>query len=151
MGDPKRRLRKRSSGKKPLKNFTLYLDQSFDCEEVKAALSSANIKFRVYTQDFQPGEDDTNILKRVGQRGWAMLTFDSKNRYRGLERQSILTHKVRQFVFTANLGGAALARLIVDVHQKMRKFAKENERPFVAVVTKSGDIYVRMRSDGTAP
>lgn len=78
MGDPKRKSRKRSPGKqvnnKPLKNFTLYLDESFDCQEVKAALSAAKYKFRVYSQDFRGGEEDPNILPLVGKRGWAMIT-----------------------------------------------------------------------------
>src|SRR5579859_1680142 len=99
MGDPKKRSGKQSSGKQPLKNFTLYLDESLDCEEVKTALSAANIKFRVYSEDFRSGEEDPNILPKVGKRGWAMLTCDSKNRYRGLERKSILEYRVRQFVF----------------------------------------------------
>jgi hypothetical protein len=150
MGDRKGKSRKRSSGKRarPLKNFTLYLDQSFDCNEVKAALSAGNIKYRVYTEDFRPGAEDTSILPLVGKRGWAILTCDSKNRYRGLERETILRYKVRQFIFTANLGGAALAKLLVDSYPKMRNFARENERPFVAVITKSGDIYLRMNSQG---
>jgi hypothetical protein len=150
MGDRKKRSRKRSAGKRarPLKNFTLYLDQSFDCKEVKAALSAGNIKYRVYTEDFHPGAEDTSILPLVGKRGWAILTCDAKNRYRDMERKTILQHKVRQFIFTANLGGAALAKLLVDTYPKMREFARENERPFVAVITKAGDIYPRMNSQG---
>lgn len=150
MGDPKRRSRKRFSGKqanrksKPLKNFTLYLDESFDCEEVKAVLSDAKIKFKVYSENFRSGEEDPNILSLVGSRGWAMLTLDSKNRYRGLERQSILKYRVRQFIFSSNLGGVALAELLVKVYQAMRRFCRENERPFVAIVTKAGNIYLRM-------
>jgi hypothetical protein len=146
-------LRKRSSGKladkkPPLKNFTLYLDQSFDCEEVKVFLSAANIKFRVYSQDFPAGAEDPAILSLAGQRGWAMLTLDSRNRYRTLEHMCILRHKVRQFIFTANLGEAALARLLVNVYPKMRKFAREHPRPFVANVTKLGDVYLRMNNKG---
>jgi hypothetical protein len=152
MGDPKTRSRKRSSGKpvknKPLKNFTLYLDENFDCEEVKAQLSAANIKFRVYSTDFKGGEEDPNILPLVGRRGWAMLTCDSKNRYRELERKSILRHRVRQFVFSGNLGAATLAGLLVRVYPTMRRFAREHERPFVAMITKSGDIYLRMDHQG---
>lgn len=152
MGDPKGRSRKRSSGKqadrKPLKNFTLYLDESLDCEEVKTALSTAKIKFRVYSEKFKSGEEDLNILPLVGKRGWAMLTCDSKNRYRELERRTILQYRVRQFVFAANLGGATLAGLLVSVYQKMRRFARQNGRPFVAQITKSGDIYLRMDHRG---
>jgi hypothetical protein len=152
MGDPKRKSRKRSPGKqvkkKPLKNFTLYLDESFNCEEVKAALLAAKVKFRVYSEDFKGGEEDPNILSLVGKRGWAMLTCDSKNRYRGLEHKSILRHRVRQFIFSGNLGAATLAVLLVSVYPKMRTFAREHERPFVAVITKAGDIYLRMDHRG---
>jgi len=55
---------------------------------------------------------------------------------------------VRLFIFTANLGGAALAQLLVNAYPKVRKFARENGRPFVAVITKSGDIYLRMNNRG---
>jgi hypothetical protein len=153
MGDPKRRSKKRSSGKqaksKPLKNFTLYLDESFDCEEVKTALSAAHIKYRVFSESFKRGEEDPNILQLAGTRGWALLTCDSKNRYRELERKSIFRHRVRQFIFTANLGGAALANLLVAAYPEIRKFCRENERPFVAVITKAGNIYLRMDHRGT--
>jgi hypothetical protein len=153
MGDPTKKSRKRSSGKqekhKPLKNFTLYLDESFNCEEVKAVLLAANIKFRVFLQDFSDGEEDRNILKLVGKRGWAMLTCDSKNRYRDLERNSILRHRVRLFVFSGNLGGLALAKLLVNVYPKMRAFSREHSRPFVAGITKSGDVHLRMDHRGT--
>ena len=108
---------------------------------MKTALSAANIKLRVYSEDFKGGEEDSNILPLAGKRGWALLTCDSKNRYRGLERAKILRNGVRQFVFSGNLGGATLAGLLVSVYPKMRIFARENGRPFVAVITKSGDIY----------
>jgi len=115
---------------------------------VKAALSDANIKFRVYSEDFRVGEEDSKILLLAGKRGWAMLTCDSKNRYRELERKIILRYRVRQFIFSANLGGATLAQLLVSVYPKMRTFARENSRPFVAVITKSGNIYPRMNQRG---
>ncbi len=111
---------------------------------MKAALSKATIKFRVYTEDFSGATEDASILPLVGERGWAMLTCDSKNRYRGVERGSILRFRVRLFVFSGNLGGATLADLLVRVYQKMRTFTREHSRPFVAVITKSGDIYLRM-------
>lgn len=115
---------------------------------MKDALSAANYKFRVYSQDFKGGEEDPNILPLVGKRGWAMLTCDSKNRYRDLERKLIMRYRVRQFVFAGNLGAATLGNLIVSVYPKMRTFAREHERPFVAGITKSGDIYLRMDHKG---
>ena len=115
---------------------------------MKAALTTANIKFRVYSEDFKGGEEDPNILPLAGKRGWAMLTCDTKNRYRELERRSVLRYRVRQFIFSGNLGGVALAQLLVRVYPKIRLFARENDRPFIAVITKSGDIYLRMDHRG---
>jgi hypothetical protein len=105
-------------------------------------------QYRVFSESFKRGEEDPNILQLAGKRGWVLLTCDSKNRYRELERKSILRHRVRQFIFTANLGGAALAKLLVDVYPEIRKFCRENERPFVAVITKAGNIYLRMDHHG---
>jgi len=152
MGNRKRRSRKRSSGKqaksKPLKNFTLYLDESFDCEEVKAALSKATIKFRVYTEDFSGATEDASILPLVGERGWAMLTCDSKNRYRGVERGSILRFSCSSVCFFRGILAALLSQICLSGYRKMRTFTREHSRPFVAVITKSGDIYLRMDHRG---
>ena len=150
MADPRQKSRKRFRGKpvRPLKNFTLYLDESFDSIEVKAALSKAGYKFRVFSDHFKKGEEDERILQLCGEHGWAMLTCDKRNRYRELERKAIQRFRVRQFIFSGNLGGKELADLLVDCHPAMRKFAQQNERPFVANVTKNGDIYLRMGKDG---
>lgn len=153
MVDPRQRSQRRSAGKRgkslrPLRNFTLFLDESFDCKEVKDELVKAHIKFVVYSQRFQSSAEDQNVLPLVGKRGWAMLTCDSRNRYRELERKAILLHRVRQFVFSGNLGGPALAILLVRIYPQMRSFARRHERPFVAMVTKSGHIELRMDKNG---
>src|SRR6266404_4794169 len=118
MGDRKRRSRKRSSGKqaksKPLKNFTLYLDESFDCEEVKAALSKATIKFRVYTEDFSGATEDASILPLVGERGWAMLTCDSKNRYRGAWSAGVFLGFVFVCLFFRGILAALLSQICLS-------------------------------------
>lgn len=154
MGDPKGRSRKRSPGKQggksksPLKNFTLYLDESFDDADVKDALSKVNIKFKTFSDHFKKGEGDAKILELCGRRGWAILTCDRHNRYRELEKRAVLRYGVRQFVFGANLGGPALAKLLVNTYQEMKEFARNNERPFVANVTAVGNVYLRMDKNG---
>jgi hypothetical protein len=115
---------------------------------VKDELVKANIKFVVYSQYFKGSTEDQNVLPLVGKRGWAMLTCDRRNRYRELERRAILLHRVRQFVFSGNLGGPALATLLVRIYPQMREFARKNDRPFVAVVTKGGHIELRMEASG---
>jgi len=150
MGDPRQKSQKRFRGKsaRPLRNFTLYLDESFDCSEVKEALSKANIKFKLYSDHFPRGQEDEQILQLCGRHGWAMLTCDRKNRYRDLERKVVVRFRVRQFVFSGNLGAEQLAKLLVETYSEMRRFARANERPFIAVVTKIGNIYLRMDKRG---
>jgi len=115
---------------------------------VKAALSAAKRKFRTYAQDFPKGAQDWEILSRAGARGWVVLTLDRRNRHREVELQSIKLHRVRVFNFAANLGEHALAKLLDKVYPEMRKFCRANERPFVAAITKSGNIYLRMDHTG---
>jgi hypothetical protein len=115
---------------------------------VKDELVKANIKFVIYSKWFQSSTEDQNVLPLVGKRGWAMLTCDRRNRYRELERKAILLHRVRQFIFSGNLGGPALANVLVRIYSQMRSFARRHERPFVAVVTRSGHIELRMDRDG---
>jgi len=112
------------------------------------ALTKANIRHKPFSAKFKKGEEDHRILELCGRRGWAILSCDRRNRYRELERRAVLRHQVRQFVFSGNLGAPALAKLVVSVYPKMRKFARDNERPFVAIVTPAGNIYLRMDKNG---
>ena len=112
------------------------------------ALARENIKYIPFSAKFKKGEEDQKILEACGRHGWAMLTCDRRNRYRELERRAVLQNRVRQFVFSANLGGLALANLLVKVYQEMRKFSRQHGRPFVAIVTRVGNIYLRMDKQG---
>jgi PIN like domain len=152
MGDPRQKSQRRFRGKsaKPLRSFTLYLDESFDCAEVKEALTKAKIKFKVFSDHFNKGENDQQILRLCGRHGWVLLTCDKRNRYRDLERKVVMQFRVRQFVFGGNSGGIQLAKLLVDVYPEMRRFARESGRPFVASVTRNKDIYLRMDNKGKA-
>jgi hypothetical protein len=150
MADPWEKSKRRSIGNsvRPLKNFTIYLDEGFDCPEVKGALVKAGIKFISHFDRFPSGMEDEAIFARIGRKGWVRLTLDRQNRHRDLERQNILDHKVRQFVFTANLGGVALGKLVVSCYPHIRQFCHRHGKPLVATVTKSGQIVLRMDCTG---
>ncbi len=137
MVDPKQKSKKRSRG-----------NESFDSGEVKEVLVQASIKHRVFSEDFPKGIEDGPILKKAGQKGWVLLTCDRRNRFREAERQAVRAYKVRQFVFSGNLSGIQLARLIVKIKNSMRQFCRDHERPFVATITESGKIQLRMDKDG---
>ena len=155
MVDPKQKSKAQSSGnwgkRRPrllLKNPTFYLDESLDCREVKQVLDDASIKYKVYSQHFSRSEDDEAILKLAGQRGWLMLTGDSKNRFRDAERRAVLFYKVRLFIFSGNMGGIPLARLVISLKNKIFQFCREHEPPFIATITTGGKILLRMDKRG---
>jgi hypothetical protein len=77
-----------------------------------------------------------------------MLTCDRKNRYRDLEKKAVLQSKVRQYLFAGNLGGEQMAALLVKMYPAMREYARTHERPFIASVSKNGDIYTVLDKDG---
>jgi hypothetical protein len=77
-----------------------------------------------------------------------MLTCDDDIRRRGLEKQAVLQHKVRMFVFTSNkLSGLKMARILKDALPAMRRWIRRNPPPFIASITEGGRIYKKF--DGT--
>lgn len=71
-----------------------------------------------------------------------MITADKKQRVRPLERKLIVQFKVREFVFTSGEIGN-VGDLLVKARRKMRNLCSKNEGPFVASISKNGNIAVR--------
>lgn len=112
MVDPWQRSRKRSSGssgdpsKKRLPNLTFYLDENWNCPEVKRELTKAGLRFRLYSQDVSAnaGISDEVFLPNVGKHGWILITADWHQRYRPREIADLRRYKVRHFSMPGNLG-----------------------------------------------
>lgn len=128
------------------RSFTLYLDENYDCPDVKERLFQANIRFR--SGLFSKGTDDVTILREVGRRGWILITTDSKMQRRGVEKEAVLRYRVRLFVFTAHLGNIEMANAIIRAKNKMRLLCREQKPGFSAVIHKSGKVELRMDSEG---
>ena len=103
-----------------------------------------NARYKVYSDHFGTGTGDYELLKLAGRKGWVMLTLDRQNRRRDIERQAVQQFEVKQFVFSANLGGFRLGQLLVAVLPRIRKFCHENTPPFIATITASGQIERRL-------
>jgi hypothetical protein len=145
MVDPKAKSRKRSRSKKrkpPPKGFTLYLDHNLDYDELVDKLDRAGIRYK-HHRDFFPGSaPDTELLKKVGQKNWVLVTFDQKQRTRLLERKLIDQFSIRAFVFTSS-GIADPSDILVKTNPQMRNICRKHEGPFVASISKSGKVYFR--------
>jgi hypothetical protein len=147
MAARKAKSKKRSSGKKPsrpLKGFTLYLCQNVDFDELAEALDKANIRYQRHRDHFQSWVDDTVLLPLVGRKGWILITTDQRQRTRHIENQKIRQYRVREFVFAGgSLGAQALCTALIKAKNKMRKLCRASRGPFIASISRSGDVRLR--------
>src|SRR5260370_9641376 len=87
-----------------LEPFVVFLDEtSHNCAPIHRALESAEIEFVQHGSKFRSGEFDEVWLPVVGNAGWAVLTCDKRIRYNQLEREKIIEHRIREFVFTSGV------------------------------------------------
>jgi hypothetical protein len=135
-----------------LNTFVLYLDENLcHCDQILRVLEAAKVKFRKHLDLFPTSTKDLVFLPYIGKKGWTMLTCDNDIRRRELERQAVLQHRVRMFVFTSrDLSGEKMGRILKDALQAMRKFVKKNPPPFIASLTDTGAIHLRFDASGKA-
>jgi len=77
----------------------------------------------------------------VGERGWLILTKDKRIRYRKLEFAAVKQARVRLFVLTAGqITAVEMGEIFVKALKKMERLAIKHDEPFIARVTKAGNV-----------
>jgi len=93
---------------------------------------------------FQRGTPDETWLPEVGRQGWVLLTADKQIRYNRLEKRALERYSVCEFVFASgNLSGSEMASALEQAITKIQRLWQKTEPPFVASVTKTGDVHLR--------
>jgi hypothetical protein len=93
---------------------------------------------------FGRGVPDETWLPLVGKNGWVLLTTDKQLRYNFLERRALQKNAVREFVFASgNMSGQEMAAALTLAIPKMRKFCRRFAPPFVAAITRKGEVHLR--------
>ena len=88
----------------------------------------------------QDARDDA-WLPVVGQRGWAVLTKDTRIRLRHTELAALVAGRVRAFVLTrGDLTGTEMARILVLALPRIARFCIRHEPPFIARVSRRGTV-----------
>jgi len=89
-------------------------------------------------------------LPIVGERRWALLTSDKNIRYNQLEREKIVQHQIREFVFASgNLSGEMMGQILAKALPKMKRLFRNYPPPFIAYLSQSGNVEVRYDKDGS--
>ena len=74
-----------------------------------------------------------------------LVTKDKKIRYNELEKAAVLRHRVREFYFSSgNYSGAEMAEMLIAALPEMAKVCRKHEPPFIASITKSGKVNLRL-------
>jgi hypothetical protein len=141
--------KKRSAGKahsqSPPSDFVLYLDENLcNSAAILAALNKVQVSHVRHLDKFARGTPDEKWLPTVGANGWILLTADKRIRYNFVEKKALEKNNVREFVFASgNLSGDDMAAALEIGLKKMRKLFLKLEPPFVAAITRRGEVHLR--------
>ncbi|MFB3815371.1 MAG: hypothetical protein ACE14L_14795 [Terriglobales bacterium] len=155
MVDPWQRSKRRSSGRpeerSKQRNPTFYLDENFDCPEVKEVLDRAGIRYRIYKQDVRAnvGSEDTSFLPKVGKHGWLLITADWHQRTRPRESEDLRRYGVKHFALPGNLGAVQMAKILVQAKNDIRACARDHNGHVSANVLRNGCVNVIRDAQGS--
>jgi hypothetical protein len=87
---------------------------------------------------------DEDWLPLVGDKGWILLTADKRIRYNLLEKRAVEKNRVREFVFASgNMSGQEMAEALEQGIRKMANMYLKVTPPFVASITRAGEVHLR--------
>jgi hypothetical protein len=93
---------------------------------------------------FSRGAPDEAWLPLVGTNGWILLTADKRIRYNLLEKRALEKNAVREFVFASgNMSGQEMAQALERALRKMQRLCRKFGPPFVAAITRAGEVHMR--------
>ena len=132
---------KKPSAAKPPDGTVFFIDRSLGVEPIRTELIKSGLVIEIHDDHFDRDEDDRVWLKKVGASGWVVLTKDQRLRYRPLEIAALRASRARVFVLTAgNLRGIEIAAVFLLALPRMLKVLHSRPGPFVARVSRSGQI-----------
>jgi hypothetical protein len=112
------------------------------------ALVQIGIHHGRHGEHFPAGTEDAIWLPFVGQK---RLDPAHERQAYSLQRPGETgrdRYQVREFYFTSgNFSGAEMAALLVSAWPEMLRVCKKHRPPFIASLTKAGNVYIRLGTD----
>ncbi len=79
-----------------------------------------------------------------------MITKDKRIRFNDLEKEAVVTYRVRQFYFTSgNHSGGEMATMLVTALPDIIQLCEDQAPPFIASITKAGKVHLRLQQSVT--
>jgi len=121
----------------------LFLDRSLGRHTIAAALRAQGAEVHTHDTHFAADAHDDYWLPIVGSRGWAVITKDTKIRFRHTELAAVMAGKVRAFVLTrGDLSGPEMAQILVTALPRIARFCARHAPPFIARVSRTGTVHM---------
>ena len=143
----KKRSAASSSSKRPNRPPPLFIDRSLGRLTIATALRAQGAEVHTHDAHFPQDARDEEWLAEVGRRGWAVITKDTRIRYRQTEQAALVAGHVRAFVLTrGDLSGPEMAAILVKALPHLARFSARHEPPFIARVAISGKVQMIYKS-----
>lgn len=100
-------------------------------------LAEAGIRVERHDDHFAQDTPDADWLAEIGRRGWFVLTYDRRIRYKPNEQEAVLRAGVGLFVLAGKVGKVPLhkfAENVIATHRKILDFIASQPRPFIAKI-----------------
>jgi len=108
----------------------LFIDRSLGRLTIATALRAQGAEVHTHDAHFAQDARDEEWLAEVGRRGWAVITKDTRIRYRQTELAALVAGGVRAFVLTrGDLSGPEMAAILVKALPHLARFSARHEPP----------------------
>ena len=134
-----------AQGQGGVSQFVLFLDENH-CRNphIIEVIAEYGATCEKHLDHFEPGTEDVKWLPVVGERGWCLITTDSRIRRNKLEKEAVRVNGVRMFYFARNqLSGREMGQALKKALPKMEEMVRSQPPPFTASIGRNGDVTLR--------
>jgi len=123
-----------------------FIDRSLGRLTIATALRAQGAEVHTHDAHFAQDARDEEWLAEVGRRGWAVITKDTRIRYRQTELSALIAGGVRAFVLTrGDLNGSEMAAILVKALPHLARLSARYDPPFIARIATSGKVQMIYR------
>ncbi|MEO1388653.1 MAG: hypothetical protein AAFV85_14990 [Cyanobacteria bacterium J06634_6] len=118
-----------------------FIDHCVSQKIVPAAMRAAGATVEAHLEHFPINAPDTEWLPEVSRRGWVVITKDWGLTSNLLEQRAIAAAKAQVFILSSgNYTGEEMAAILVKSLERLQKFVRGNQAPFIARINASGQV-----------
>ena len=118
-----------------------FIDRALGSNVAPDILRNAGLDVRIHDKIFPRDAADIEWIPVVAERGWVILTKDTRIRYNPLELRVVENSGARMFVLASkNLTGLQMGEAFTKAGRSMERFLGRKQPPFIAKVYKDGTV-----------